>query len=127
MSGRYLAPSAIASDNSRLPDRQRQALRSGHPSTPSRLYRRYRGHGRWKQGINHELRNGTSLVLSPLHSNGSDGHSPQRSPMPHSRLQLRQTKANAYDLDGKLISRNVPCEQRIVAGWNASVLYNRIL
>jgi len=47
--------------------------------------------------------------------------------MPHSRLQLHQTSANAYDLDGKLIKRNVKCEETVVAGWNASVLYNKII
>ncbi len=47
--------------------------------------------------------------------------------MPHSRLQLRITKANAYDLDGKLIKRNVKCEETVVAGWNASVLYKKII
>ena len=46
--------------------------------------------------------------------------------MPHSRLQLRETKANAYDLYGKLIKRHVKCEETMVAGWNASVLYNKI-
>jgi len=51
----------------------------------------------------------------------------QSSPMPHSRLQLHQTKAHAYDLDGKLIKRNVSCEEVVVAGWNASVLYNKII
>lgn len=47
--------------------------------------------------------------------------------MPHSRLQLHQGKANAYDLMGKLIKRNVKCEETIVAGYNASVLYNKII
>ena len=51
----------------------------------------------------------------------------QSSPMPHSRLQLHQTKTHAYDLDGKLIKRNVSCEEVVVAGWNASVLYNKII
>lgn len=47
--------------------------------------------------------------------------------MPHSRLQLHEGKADAYDLDGKLIKRGVRCEETMVAGWNASVLYNKIL
>ena len=51
----------------------------------------------------------------------------QLSPMPHSRLQFHTSKANAYDLDGRLIKRNVKCEETIVAGWNASVLYNKII
>jgi hypothetical protein len=51
----------------------------------------------------------------------------QSSPMPHSRLQLHETKANAYDLNGKLIKRNVRCEETVVACWNASVLYNKII
>jgi hypothetical protein len=46
--------------------------------------------------------------------------------MPHSRLQLHQGQANAYDLNGKLIKRNVRCEETVVAGYNASVLYNKI-
>jgi hypothetical protein len=48
------------------------------------------------------------------------------SPMPHSRLQLHQGRAHAYDLEGKLIKRNVQCEETVVAGYNASVLYNKI-
>ncbi|WWD16449.1 hypothetical protein CI109_100875 [Kwoniella shandongensis] len=50
-----------------------------------------------------------------------------QSPMPHSRLQLHVKKANAYDLHGKLIRRRVKCEETIVAGYNASVLYSKIL
>ncbi|KAK8861634.1 hypothetical protein IAR55_002457 [Kwoniella newhampshirensis] len=50
-----------------------------------------------------------------------------QSPMPHSRLQLHAKKADAYDLRGKLIRRKVKCEETIVAGYNASVLYNKIL
>ncbi|ORX33250.1 regulator of chromosome condensation 1/beta-lactamase-inhibitor protein II [Kockovaella imperatae] len=48
------------------------------------------------------------------------------SPMPHSRLQLHDGKANAYDPEGKLLKRNVKYEETVVAGWNASVLYNKI-
>ncbi len=51
----------------------------------------------------------------------------QLSPMPHSRLQLHETKANAYDLEGKLIKRGVKVEEVVVAGYNASVLYNKII
>ena len=47
--------------------------------------------------------------------------------MPHSRLQLHQTTANAYDPTGKLLKRNVKCEETMVAGWNASALYNKII
>lgn len=47
--------------------------------------------------------------------------------MPHSRLQLHETRADAYDLKGKLIKRKVVCEETMVAGWNASILYNKIL
>ena len=47
--------------------------------------------------------------------------------MPHTRLQLHQSITNAYDLDGKLIKRGVKCEETMVAGWNASVLYNKII
>ncbi|WWC68571.1 uncharacterized protein I206_102501 [Kwoniella pini CBS 10737] len=50
-----------------------------------------------------------------------------QSPMPHSRLQLHVRKANAYDLNGKLIKRKVKCEETMVAGHNASVLYNKII
>nr|XP_018264786.1 uncharacterized protein I303_02965 [Kwoniella dejecticola CBS 10117]OBR86944.1 hypothetical protein I303_02965 [Kwoniella dejecticola CBS 10117] len=50
-----------------------------------------------------------------------------QSPMPHSRLQLHIRKANAYDLYGKLIKRKVKCEETMVAGYNASVLYNKII
>ncbi|KAL7422857.1 hypothetical protein Q5752_002153 [Cryptotrichosporon argae] len=49
------------------------------------------------------------------------------SPMPHSRLQLHQTRTDAYDLDGKLLKRNVRVEECMVAGYNASVLYNKII
>lgn len=52
---------------------------------------------------------------------------PQLSPMPHSRLQLHQSKTDAYDLSGKLIKRGVRCEETMVAGYNSSVLYNKIL
>ncbi|EIW68906.1 hypothetical protein TREMEDRAFT_31511 [Tremella mesenterica DSM 1558] len=47
--------------------------------------------------------------------------------MPHFRLQLHQSKADAYDLEGKLIKRKVKCEETVVAGYNASVLYNKII
>jgi hypothetical protein len=47
--------------------------------------------------------------------------------MPHKRLQLHQTKADAYDLEGKLLKRGVKCEEVVVAGYNASVLYNKII
>jgi hypothetical protein len=47
--------------------------------------------------------------------------------MPHSRLQLHLGKADAYDLEGKLIKKGVKCEETMVAGWNASVLYNKII
>ncbi|OCF31640.1 hypothetical protein I316_06645 [Kwoniella heveanensis BCC8398] len=50
-----------------------------------------------------------------------------QSPMPHSRLQLHIKKANAYDPLGNLISRRVKCEETLVAGWNASALYNKII
>ncbi len=51
----------------------------------------------------------------------------QLSPMPHSRLQLLAGRADAYDLDGKLIKQNVKVEETIVAGWNASAVYNKIV
>lgn len=47
--------------------------------------------------------------------------------MPHHRLQLHQSKADAYDLEGKLIKRGVECEEVVSAGYNASILYNKIL
>lgn len=47
--------------------------------------------------------------------------------MPHSRLQLHKGTADAYDLDGKLIRRNVRVEETMVAGYNASVLYYKII
>jgi hypothetical protein len=47
--------------------------------------------------------------------------------MPHSRLQLHQSNAHAYDPTGKLLKRNVKCEEVMVAGWNASALYNKII
>ncbi|KAK6907421.1 hypothetical protein I203_101415 [Kwoniella mangroviensis CBS 8507] len=50
-----------------------------------------------------------------------------QSPMPHSRLQLHIKKANAYDLNGNLIKRKVKCEETMVAGYNASVMYNKII
>jgi hypothetical protein len=36
-------------------------------------------------------------------------------------------KTDAYDLDGKLIKRGVKCEETVVAGYNASILYNKIV
>lgn len=47
--------------------------------------------------------------------------------MPHSRLQLHESRTNAYDLEGKLLKRGVRVEEVVVAGYNASVLYNKIL
>jgi hypothetical protein len=47
--------------------------------------------------------------------------------MPHSRLQLHATKADAYNPLGKLLKRGVKCEEAVVAGYNASVLYNKIV
>jgi hypothetical protein len=49
------------------------------------------------------------------------------SPMPHSRLQLHAGKADAYDLEGNLIKRNVAAEQTIYAGHNASAVYWKIV
>ncbi|KAK4688431.1 hypothetical protein P7C73_g1683, partial [Tremellales sp. Uapishka_1] len=66
-------------------------------------------------------------ALSTLPSSESSLSSGTSSPMPHSRLQLHQSKTNAYDLEGKLIKRNVKVEETVVAGWNASVLYNKII
>ena len=51
----------------------------------------------------------------------------QPSPMPHSRLQLHSGTADAYDLEGKLIKRKVKVEETMVAGYNASVLYHKIV
>jgi hypothetical protein len=47
--------------------------------------------------------------------------------MPHSRLQLHAGRADAYDLDGKLIKRNVKVEETIIAGWNATAVYHKIV
>lgn len=48
-------------------------------------------------------------------------------PIHFTRLQLHHTKADAYDLNGKLIKRGVRAEETIVPGYNCSVLYNRII
>lgn len=48
-------------------------------------------------------------------------------PIMYTRLQLHQTKANAYDLEGKLLKKGVKAEETIVPGYNCSVLYNRII
>ncbi|WVQ78819.1 hypothetical protein IAT38_000910 [Cryptococcus sp. DSM 104549] len=72
--------------------------------------------------------------LPPLGAKISDDLSPdaqsvgaKQSLMPHMRLQLKSNRTNAYDLEGKLLRRRVKCEETIVAGWNASVLYSKIV
>lgn len=49
------------------------------------------------------------------------------SPIPVTRLQLHSAKADAFDLQGKLIVRGVKVEEVLVAGYNCSVLYNKIV
>lgn len=49
------------------------------------------------------------------------------SPIPLSRLQLHITTAPAYDPLGKLIKKRAKCEETVLAGWNCSVLYNKII
>jgi len=66
-------------------------------------------------------------VVEKSRGSGADMSSGTRSPMPHSRLQLHQTRTAAYDLEGKLLKRRVTCEETMVAGYNASVLYNKIV
>jgi len=48
------------------------------------------------------------------------------SPMPHSRLQLRAAKADAYDPEGRLIKRNVKVQETVVAGWHSSAVYYKV-
>ncbi|WVR03764.1 hypothetical protein IAU60_000759 [Kwoniella sp. DSM 27419] len=67
-----------------------------------------------------------ALSITPQ-TNESMLSSGTQSPMPHSRLQLHVKKANAYDPLGNLISRKVKCEETLVAGYNASALYNKII
>jgi hypothetical protein len=52
---------------------------------------------------------------------------PQLTPMPHSRLQLHTGRGDAYDLNGKLLKRNVKAEQVMYAGYNSSASYWRAL
>lgn len=47
--------------------------------------------------------------------------------MPLTRLQLHSAKADAYDMLGKLLKRGVKTEEAVLAGYNCSVLYNRIV
>lgn len=47
--------------------------------------------------------------------------------MPLTRLQLHQAKADAYNMVGKLLKRGVQTEEAVHAGWNCSVLYNKIV
>lgn len=47
--------------------------------------------------------------------------------MPLTRLQLHQAKADTYDILGKLIKRGVKTEETVLAGYNCSVLYNKII
>lgn len=49
------------------------------------------------------------------------------SPIPVTRLQLHTGKADAYDPMGKLIKRGVKVEETLVAGYNCSVLYSKIV
>lgn len=48
-------------------------------------------------------------------------------PMPHSRLQLHTGQGDAYDLDGRLLKRNVKAAQVMYAGYNASASYWRAI
>jgi len=57
----------------------------------------------------------------------TDFTEPQLTPMPHSRLQLHTGRGDAYDLDGKLLKRNVKAEQVMYAGYNSSASYWRAL
>ncbi|GMK55481.1 hypothetical protein CspeluHIS016_0205370 [Cutaneotrichosporon spelunceum] len=51
----------------------------------------------------------------------------ESSPMPLTRLQLHTAKADTYDMLGKLIKRGVKTEETVLAGYNCSVLYNKIV
>ncbi|WWC87958.1 uncharacterized protein L201_002859 [Kwoniella dendrophila CBS 6074] len=69
----------------------------------------------------------SSLISSISGKEEESLSSGTQSPMPHSRLQLHVRKANAYDLNGKLIKRKVKCEETMYAGYNASAMYNKII
>jgi hypothetical protein len=43
------------------------------------------------------------------------------------RLQLHLAKADTYDMLGKMIKRGLKTEETVFAGWNCSVLYNKII
>ncbi|TXT14552.1 uncharacterized protein COLE_00745 [Cutaneotrichosporon oleaginosum] len=51
----------------------------------------------------------------------------ESSPLPLTRLQLHAAVADTYDMLGKLIKRGVKTEETVVAGYNCSVLYNKII
>jgi hypothetical protein len=66
-----------------------------------------------------ERQNGTASKVILLAS--------QLTPMPHSRLQLHTGQGDAYDLDGRLLKRNVKAAQVMYAGYNASASYWRAI
>ncbi|BEI93259.1 uncharacterized protein CcaverHIS019_0508870 [Cutaneotrichosporon cavernicola] len=92
----------------------------------------------WGGNFDYQLGNGKkSGVAVPQHMPSLIPHaideliaeSPEAesSPMPLTRLQLHTAKADTYDMLGKLIKRGVKTEETVFAGYNCSVLYNKIV
>jgi hypothetical protein len=84
----------------------------------------------WGGNQDNQLGNGkrsalaTPTNLPPIVPHATDGADGETNA---TRLQLHAAKADAYDPTGKLIRRGVHCEETVVAGWNCSVLYNKIV
>ncbi|WVQ74729.1 hypothetical protein IAR50_004333 [Cryptococcus sp. DSM 104548] len=75
----------------------------------------------------HLPRLGTKLPESKVDPTDLEFVATPQIPLPQDRLQLQSSRANAYDLEGKLLKRGVKCEQKVATGWGNTILYDRIV